>query len=313
MALGNVVHRLQVQEARRADLGAVGLVGPVRHQVDAELALGRLDGGVDLACGHVEAFGVQLEMVDQAFHRGLHVGALGRGQLAAGQHVAGGFAQLGNRLADDRGRLAHLFHPAEVAVVTVAVLANRHLEFELVIAFIGLRPAQIPGEAGAAHHDAGEPVLLNVLLGHHTDVAVALLEDAVFGQQAVDIVQHLGEFHRPKVDIIEQLIRQVLMHAAGAEVGRVQARAAGPLVEDHQFFALFKTPQRRGQRADVHRLRGDVEEVVQHPADFRVEHPDQLAAARHLGAGQLLDGQAPGMLLVHRRHVIEAVEIWQVL
>jgi hypothetical protein len=38
-------------KARRAQLGAVGLVGAIGHEVDAELALGRLDGGVNLALG----------------------------------------------------------------------------------------------------------------------------------------------------------------------------------------------------------------------------------------------------------------------
>src|ERR1700743_1856757 len=39
------IHRLQMREARRAQLAAVGLVGPIRHQIDAELALRRLDRG----------------------------------------------------------------------------------------------------------------------------------------------------------------------------------------------------------------------------------------------------------------------------
>src|SRR5260370_42185104 len=38
-------------ERRCPDLALVGPVGAVRHQVDAELALGRLDRGVDLAGG----------------------------------------------------------------------------------------------------------------------------------------------------------------------------------------------------------------------------------------------------------------------
>jgi hypothetical protein len=45
------VHRLQMGERRRPDLALVGPVAAVRHQVDAELALGRLDRGIDLAPG----------------------------------------------------------------------------------------------------------------------------------------------------------------------------------------------------------------------------------------------------------------------
>ena len=51
----------------------------------------------------------------------------------------------------------------------------------------------------------------------------------------------------------------------------------------------------------------------QHPADLGVEHPDQAAADRNLQAHQLLDGQHEGVLLVHRRDVVEAVEVADVL
>ena len=41
----------------------------------------------------------------------------------------------------------------------------------------------------------------------------------------------------------------------------------------------------------------------------RIEHPDQLATDRDLQAQQLLDGQHEGVLLVHRRDVVEPVEV----
>ncbi len=99
------------------------------------------------------------------------------------------------------------------------------------------------------------------MLRHNSDVDVALLEDTVIGQKAVEIIEHLGEGLAELADVVEQRLRQVLMDAAGAEVRRVHAAAAGALVKYHQLFALFEAPQRRRQRADIHRLRGDVEEV----------------------------------------------------
>ena len=99
------------------------------------------------------------------------------------------------------------------------------------------------------------------------------------------------------------------MHAADAEIGRMHARAGGALIKHHQLFALFKAPQRRGQRADVHRLRGDVEQMRQDAADLAIEHADQLPAARHRDAEQLFRREAKRVLLVHRRDVIEPVEI----
>ena len=310
-----MVHRLKVQVARRAQLGLVGLVAAIGHEVDAKLALGGLDGGIDLAFGHVEALGVKLEMVNECLHRGLHVTTLGRRQLATGQDVALTFrrAQLGNRLVDDRDRLAHLFHADEVAVIAVAVLAHGDLELELVVAFVGLRTAQVPGQPRSAHHDAGKAPVEDLFFRHHADIGIALLEDAVFGQQPVDIGQHVGEMVGPFLDIVDQRGRQVLVHAAGPEIGRVQARAAGAFVEDHQLLAFLEAPERRRQSAHVHGLRGDVQQVVQDAPDLRVEHADQAGAARHLHPRQLLDRQAPGMFLVHRRHVVEPVQVGQVL
>jgi hypothetical protein len=66
-----------MREAGRADLAAVGLVGAVGDEIDAELALRRLDGGIGLAGRHVEALGVELEVMDQRFHRALHLAARG--------------------------------------------------------------------------------------------------------------------------------------------------------------------------------------------------------------------------------------------
>ncbi len=81
MAAAEEIHRLQMREAGRADLAFVWLVGAVGDEIDAELTLGRLDRGIDIAGRHVEAFGVELEVVNQRLHRALHLAALGRHDL----------------------------------------------------------------------------------------------------------------------------------------------------------------------------------------------------------------------------------------
>ncbi len=220
-----------------------------------------------------------------------------------------GRAQLRDALLHDAHGLAHFFHADQVAVVAVAVLADRNVEIHLGIAFVRLRLAQIPGRARAAHHHAGKTPFPCLLQRDHADVDVALLEDAVAGEQPVEIVDHAQERIAPGLDIVDQLWRQVLVHAADAEKGRMHARAGGALVEHHQLFALFKAPQRRRQRADVHRLRGDIEQMRQDAADLAVQDPDQLPAARHLDAEQLFRRQTEGVFLIHRRDIVEPVEI----
>src|SRR5687767_356750 len=49
VAARHLVERGEVREAGGADLEPVGFVGAVGHEIDAELALGRLDRRIDLA------------------------------------------------------------------------------------------------------------------------------------------------------------------------------------------------------------------------------------------------------------------------
>src|SRR5690606_7764750 len=119
--------RLQMGEARRTDLALVGLVGAVRDEIDAELALGRFNGSIGLAGGYMHALGVKLEMMDERFHRLLHVATAGRRDLVIVEQnrpLPFGDAQLLDTLLHDADRLAHLFHADAIAVEAIAVLAD---------------------------------------------------------------------------------------------------------------------------------------------------------------------------------------------
>ena len=58
------------------------------------------------------------------------------------------------------------------------------------------------------------------------------------------------------------------------------------------------------------RLGGDVEQVRQQPADLGIEHANELRALRHgRRPASFSTASAEGVLLVHRRDVVEPVEI----
>src|SRR5215472_15071988 len=60
MTAAEEVHGLEMGETRGADFALVGLVGAIGDEVDAELPLRGLDGGIGLAGGHVVALGIEL-------------------------------------------------------------------------------------------------------------------------------------------------------------------------------------------------------------------------------------------------------------
>ena len=108
---------------------------------------------------------------------------------------------------------AHLLHAHQVAVVAVAGLADRDVEVHAVVDLVGLRLAQVPRDAGAAQHRAGEAQVERALGRDHADAHGALLPDAVVGEQRLVLVDVAGEALREVVDEVQQRALAVLVHA----------------------------------------------------------------------------------------------------
>ena len=295
-------------EPGRADLAAVGPVGAVRDQIDGKFTLGRFGRDINLALRHPVAFGVKLEVVDQRFHRGFHIGPFGRGNF----RIEGGDRALGhvfNRLPHNAKRLAHFLEADQEAGIGVAVLAYGYVKIKLFITVIGLGFPQVPRHPGGAQHHPGKAPVIGGRAVGNADVDIALFENAVFDQQGSHVIQHFGETFGPGVNVLCQAVGQILVNPAGAEVSRVHARAGHPLIKYQQFFPFFKTPQDRRHGADVHGVRSGAHQVVHDAAELGIQDADIFGPFRHFTAQQLFHRQREGMLLVHRRAIIKPVKI----
>ena len=67
------VHGLQVWETGSPNFAAIGPVAAIGHQVDAKFALRALHHRVGGTWRHVIALSKELEVMDQRFHRALHL------------------------------------------------------------------------------------------------------------------------------------------------------------------------------------------------------------------------------------------------
>ena len=143
--------RLEGDEGGGAELHAPGLRSAVGDDVAAELAACGLDGHVDLARGHAVALGHELEVVDEALHGRVQLVARRQDDLAV-VHDPRALGHAVEALLDDARRLAHLVHAHLVAVVDVSVGVDRHVEVDLVVGEVGLRPcagpSRLPRRAG---------------------------------------------------------------------------------------------------------------------------------------------------------------------
>ncbi len=124
----------------------------------------------------------------------------------------GVFAQPVDALLDDAVGLAELLDANQITVVAVAVGADRNVEIHAVVDFVRLLLAQIPLDAGAAQHRAGETERQGAFGRHHANADGALLPDAVVGQQGFVFVDIGRETLGEVIDEIEQRTLTVGVH-----------------------------------------------------------------------------------------------------
>ena len=132
---------------------------------------------------------------------------------------------------DDAEGLAELLHAAEVAVVAVAVDPDGHVEFHLVVRVVRLALADVPGHAAAAQHDAREGVVEGVGGGDDADALGPAFPDSVVCEEFFGFVDPVAELGRPLVDVVEEAEGEILVNAAGADVGCMKTRSRDTFVE----------------------------------------------------------------------------------
>src|SRR3546814_6638203 len=73
-------------------------------------------------------------------------------------------------LLHDLRRLAHFFNANHEAIITVAIRADGDFKVHAIIDIVWLRPAKVPGNAGAADHWTGKAPFDRVFLADHRDI-----------------------------------------------------------------------------------------------------------------------------------------------
>ncbi len=169
-------------------------------------------------------------MVDQGFHVFFH-GCAGWGGDFVVFDADGAGGHFIETLMYDSERLAEFLHAAEVAVVTIAIHTYRDVELNLIVGVVGLAFSHIPGDAAAAEHDAGEGVVESVGGGNDANAFCPADPDAVVREEFFGFVDAVAELSGPLVDVIEEAEGEVLVDAAGAYVGGVEAGARNAFIE----------------------------------------------------------------------------------
>src|SRR6185312_9831436 len=305
-AFAHLLQSLERGERWVAHVDAIRLGGAVADNVVAHLAARRLHCLVDLSGGNGEAFGDDLEVVDERLHLRLHVLAIGQNDFRS-VGLDGAFRHAVERLLANLNRLTHLFKPDQVARQHVAVVGDGDLELELLIAGVRHVTAQIPVHAGGAQRRAGDSEGDGVFRAQRTHALEAAHPDGVAGKQALVLVNSTRKGLQQLLNAAEEVERRLQRETAHAEVRGHHALSADGLEDAKNFLALAEAIEEDGERADVHGVRAEPDQVGIEPRELIQQHANPLRALRNFNLQKLFDGQAVAQVVGHRAQVIDAV------
>ena len=214
--------------------------------------------------------------------------------------MCGALGQAVERLADDLHRLLHLGQADRVAVVVVALGADRDAELEVLVARVRRRLAQVPRVARGAQQRPGDAEVEQRLLVERAHAAQAAQHDLVAVEQVAVLVDAVGHVVEELAALRLPARRDVLEDAADLDVARVHALAGGHLEQVEDLLALAEAVPEHRDRAEVERARPEPDEVAHDPVELEVDDAQVLRALGDLDVEQRLDGAA-------ERHRVEVV------
>ena len=142
------------------------------------------------------------------------------------------------------------------------------------------------------------------------DALGAAQPDVVLGQQLFVLVEFAGELVEERAGRFLEAARQIFAQAADPQVTREHAEAGEHLVQIEQLLALAEAVHHHGDRADLHAVRAEPDEMAAETLQLGDQHPDLGDAVRHVGfdAEQALDRQAERQTVRLRAEVVHPLD-----
>ena len=294
---------LQIAETRRAHVNAIRLGGAVADHVVADLAARRFDHLVDLAGGHAEAFGHDLEMIDQRFHLRLHLFARRQNHLRRFS-LPSAAGHSGECLFDDFAAFPQLFHAHAIPGPHIVAGHGGNAEVEFFVTGIGLALADVPGHSGGADHGAGDAHIQHGFQRHKANALGAANPDRVAVQQTFVLVHIFIETVDEFADGFVPAARRFQGESADAEITGHHPLAGEHLEDAEDVFAFAEAVEEHGHRADIERVRAQPHQMAVDAGQLGEHHAHPLRLRGDLHAEQLL----------HREHIDEIVrEVGEVI
>ena len=163
--------------------------------------------------------------------------------------------------------------------------------------------------AAAAEHRPRAAVIDRHVAGEHADAGGPLHEDRVGGEQRVVFLDDRRKLVEEGLALRQPAGGQVGGEAADRDVAVGEAGAAGLLEEVEDLLPLAERVEEGTEAAEIEAVGPHPHEVAGDPAELRDQDAEMAGLLAHLIFHELLDGQRPAEVHVHRGEVVHPVGV----
>src|SRR6266567_1525508 len=212
-------------------------------------------------------------------------------------------------LLDNPEALAHLLDVYGRTIVTVARAANRYIEFELVVAGIGLFPAKIPLESARAQVWTCHTPFNCFVCSAASNAFRAGLKQAVVHDGAFVLIEPGWQVLQKVTEQAIPSVWQILGHPSNPEPVRVHARAANRFNDTERSLAVVEHIEHRRHLAKILCERAVPNQMADNAEELRHHHSNHLPARRHCDAGQLFYRRQVREIVHHAAQIVHAIGV----
>ena len=214
-----------------------------------------------------------------------------------------------NALRHDFAALTHLLDPDPVAIVRVAVFADRNAPFHLIVGAVGFIFAKVVIDARAAQRGTAEAETEGIFRRNDRDPLGAGQPDPVFFQQEVALVNFRRKLPNEFSELGNEFGCQIQFHATDAVPAGGQPCATELIKPVEQNFTVPERVEENRHGADVERLGAQPEEVANNPLGLSHDRAKIFRAWRDLQVEQLLNSPDVGKIVIHGADIVEPVGV----
>lgn len=271
------INGLKMGKERREKIEEIRIVGEIRKKIEEKIEIRGLKWRIKLKGRKVVELSVKIEVMDERINREINIEEIGRKDIVIS--IGKGEEKIIEKkkikeMENDKKRMENLLNEDKIEIIEIEVIEERNVELNIDIEIVGMRIEKIKWRERKEKNEEGEEKWKWVLKIKKEDIEVKMIENEVRSDEIIEIIKSSEEWIDKFEDILDKMVRKVMVKKERKEIGWVNKREEGEIIKKNKILKIIEEKKRRSKREEVNGMSGKVEKVVKDKEDLRIEKED---------------------------------------